>query len=109
MNFTMFVLLQRKFYGPTERWMLFSALLRAKVWMNIISNRQSGVKGNMIGEGRILGGVCCLSSRLSSFVLFLYDHAIYYVDTHILSEVCETYSQVCWYKEVQDGLFTASQ
>lgn len=48
---------ERKFYGPTERRMLFSALLRAKVWINIITNMRNGVKGNMAGEGRILGGV----------------------------------------------------
>lgn len=48
---------KRLFYGPVERHMLFSAIFKLKVWLNIVSNLQSGVKGNLKGDGSILGGV----------------------------------------------------
>lgn len=48
--------LQKHFYGPVERRMFLSGLLRATVWKNIIRSWKRGVNGNLEGEGRILGG-----------------------------------------------------
>ena len=49
-----FIFLQRRFYGPKERWMNLEGFLRVGVWKSII--RSHGVAGNMKGEGRLLGG-----------------------------------------------------
>uniref|UniRef100_A0A3B5BEG8 Peroxiredoxin-like 2A n=1 Tax=Stegastes partitus TaxID=144197 RepID=A0A3B5BEG8_9TELE len=48
---------QRKFYGPQERWMLLSMLLRVGVWRNLWRAYRRGFRGNLRGEGLILGGV----------------------------------------------------
>uniref|UniRef100_A0AC34FWF5 Thioredoxin domain-containing protein n=1 Tax=Panagrolaimus sp. ES5 TaxID=591445 RepID=A0AC34FWF5_9BILA len=46
----------RKFYGPKERWMpVWLGFLRLSTYMN--AYRTSGTKGNFEGEGRLLGGV----------------------------------------------------
>ena len=50
----MIIFLQRRFYGPKERWMNLEGFLRVGVWKSII--RSHGVAGNMKGEGRLLGG-----------------------------------------------------
>ncbi|CAG6017115.1 unnamed protein product [Menidia menidia] len=48
---------QRKFYGPQERWMFLSMFLRIGVWKNIWRAYRRGVRGNLKGEGFVLGGV----------------------------------------------------
>lgn len=48
---------QRGFYGPQERWMSVSGILRAGVWMNGWRAYQSGYWGNVRGEGFVLGAV----------------------------------------------------
>ncbi|RXN08784.1 redox-regulatory protein FAM213A-like [Labeo rohita] len=48
---------QRGFYGPQERWMGVSGILRAGVWMNGWRAYQSGYGGNVRGEGFVLGAV----------------------------------------------------
>ncbi|KAF4106238.1 hypothetical protein G5714_012228 [Onychostoma macrolepis] len=48
---------QRGFYGPQERWMGVSGILRAGVWMNGWRAYQSGYWGNVRGEGFVLGAV----------------------------------------------------
>lgn len=55
-NFKIICSHQRRFYGPVERTMLFSGLLRLSVIKKILDTRKKGVDGNMKGEGRILGG-----------------------------------------------------
>lgn len=57
---------ERRFYGPKERWMLLSALLRPTVWMSMF--RARGVEGNMKGEGRLLGGVFLVGPREAGVV-----------------------------------------
>uniref|UniRef100_A0A0K0EMD2 Peroxiredoxin-like 2A n=1 Tax=Strongyloides stercoralis TaxID=6248 RepID=A0A0K0EMD2_STRER len=48
----------RKFYGPNERWMpLWIGFLRPKLWLSYKKAKDSGVEGNLEGEGRLLGGV----------------------------------------------------
>ncbi|CAJ1067396.1 unnamed protein product [Xyrichtys novacula] len=48
---------KRNFYGPTLRWMCFSMFLRIGVWRNIWRAYRRGFRGNIKGEGLILGGV----------------------------------------------------
>ncbi|KAL5019243.1 hypothetical protein ScPMuIL_004965 [Solemya velum] len=48
---------ERTFYGPHERWMSLALLLRVGVISNIYRNTKKNIKGNMEGEGRLLGGV----------------------------------------------------
>ncbi len=48
---------QRGFYGPRQRWMGVSGILRAGVWMNGWRAYQSGFWGNVRGEGFVLGAV----------------------------------------------------
>ncbi|KAH9494920.1 Peroxiredoxin-like 2A [Bulinus truncatus] len=52
----------RRFYGPVERTMLFSGLLRVNVIRKILETKNRGIEGNMQGEGRILGGVFVIGS-----------------------------------------------
>uniref|UniRef100_A0A0K0F1E4 Peroxiredoxin-like 2A n=1 Tax=Strongyloides venezuelensis TaxID=75913 RepID=A0A0K0F1E4_STRVS len=48
----------KKFYGPKERWMpTWVGFLRPKLWINYKKSKDSGVEGNLEGEGRLLGGV----------------------------------------------------
>uniref|UniRef100_A0A8C2DQA7 Peroxiredoxin-like 2A n=1 Tax=Cyprinus carpio TaxID=7962 RepID=A0A8C2DQA7_CYPCA len=48
---------QRAFYGPLQRWMGVSGVLRAGVWMSGWRAYQSGYWGNVRGEGFLLGAV----------------------------------------------------
>lgn len=48
---------ERRFYGPKERWMFLTGLMRPSVYMAMYRVSQKGVSGNMDGEGRLLGGV----------------------------------------------------
>uniref|UniRef100_A0A3B4YCF4 Peroxiredoxin-like 2A n=1 Tax=Seriola lalandi dorsalis TaxID=1841481 RepID=A0A3B4YCF4_SERLL len=48
---------QRNFYGPQERWMFLSMLLRIGVWRNLWRSYRRGFRGNVRGEGLVLGGV----------------------------------------------------
>lgn len=48
---------KRSFYGPRERKMGVLAFLRVGVWLNGLRAFQKGFKGNVFGEGFVLGGV----------------------------------------------------
>lgn len=48
---------EKKFYGPEQRWMFLSGFFRYSVWKSIFRARSKGVEGNLVGEGRLLGGV----------------------------------------------------
>ncbi|CAK6953218.1 unnamed protein product [Scomber scombrus] len=48
---------QRHFYGPRQRWMCLSMFLRVGVWRNIWRAYRRGFRGNLKGEGLVLGGV----------------------------------------------------
>lgn len=50
-------LLQKKFYGPERRKMMFMGFVRLGVWYNFFRARSGGFSGNLEGEGFILGGV----------------------------------------------------
>ena len=49
--------IKRNFYGPRERWMLFSMFLRVGVWQSLWRATRRGFMGNLKGEGSVLGGV----------------------------------------------------
>ncbi|TMS04245.1 Redox-regulatory protein FAM213A [Larimichthys crocea] len=48
---------KRNFYGPQERWMFLSMVLRIGVWRNLWRAYRKGFRGNFRGEGFVLGGV----------------------------------------------------
>uniref|UniRef100_A0A3Q3EPY8 Peroxiredoxin-like 2A n=1 Tax=Labrus bergylta TaxID=56723 RepID=A0A3Q3EPY8_9LABR len=48
---------KKHFYGPQLRWMCFSIFLRIGVWRNIWQAYRRGFRGNITGEGLVLGGV----------------------------------------------------
>lgn len=53
----LFLVLQRRFYGPRERKMGLLAFLRVGVWMNGLRAFKKGFMGNVFGEGFVLGAV----------------------------------------------------
>lgn len=55
-------LLQKKFYGPQRRKMMFMGFVRLGVWSNFFRARSGGFSGNLEGEGFILGGVFVVGS-----------------------------------------------
>eukprot|EP00058_Branchiostoma_floridae_P010398 XP_002595886.1 hypothetical protein BRAFLDRAFT_62377 [Branchiostoma floridae] len=57
-----FLDLERRFYGPHERWMSLAGLLRVNFWLNIRRVMEKKVEGNYEGEGRLLGGVFVVGS-----------------------------------------------
>lgn len=57
MGLRCFLLLQKKFYGPQRRKMMFMGFVRLGVWYNFFRARNGGFSGNLEGEGFILGGV----------------------------------------------------
>ena len=50
-------ILQKKFYGPQRRKMMFMGFVRLGVWQNFFRAWNGGFSGNLDGEGFILGGV----------------------------------------------------
>lgn len=63
---------EKKFYGPTERWMSVPmGFFRIGVWQNILRVRKSGIPGNLEGEGRLLGGVFVIGKGDQGI---LYEH-----------------------------------
>ncbi|TKS85652.1 Redox-regulatory protein FAM213A [Collichthys lucidus] len=48
---------KRNFYGPRERWMFLSMVLRIGVWRNLWRAYRKSFRGNFRGEGFVLGGV----------------------------------------------------
>lgn len=57
---------ERRFYGPVERTMMFSGLLRFSVISKLMNTKPPG---NLKGEGRILGSVFVIGSG-SQGILF---------------------------------------
>lgn len=48
---------KRRFYGPRQRWMLWTGLIRPSVWMAAHRASKKNITGNLKGEGRLLGGL----------------------------------------------------
>jgi len=67
-----FLDVERRFYGPKERWMSMPmGFLRLGVWKNIWRVSRASIPGNLEGEGRLLGGVFVLGPGKSGI---LYEH-----------------------------------
>ncbi|KAK9966006.1 hypothetical protein ABG768_005060 [Culter alburnus] len=60
---------KRGFYGPQERWMGVSGILRAGVWTNGWRAYQNGYWGNVRGEGFVLGAVYVIGPRQQGILL----------------------------------------
>lgn len=60
---------QRGFFGPLERWMGVSGILRGGVWMNGWRAYQSGYWGNVKGEGFVLGAVYVIGPQQQGILL----------------------------------------
>lgn len=50
------IVFQRHFYGPQERWMNIPGIFNFETIVNIIKEIRKGTPGNVVGEGRLLGG-----------------------------------------------------
>ncbi|KAM3606123.1 uncharacterized protein V6R79_011019 [Siganus canaliculatus] len=59
----------RNFYGPQERWMFLSMLLRVGVWRSLWRAYRKGFGGNLRGEGLVLGGVFVIGPRDQGILL----------------------------------------
>ena len=46
---------EKRFYGPEERRMLLTGMLRWSVWQNLRRASNKGVDGNLKGDGSLLG------------------------------------------------------
>jgi len=54
---------EKRFYGPKERWLpIWHGFFRFDTFAHAIRAKSNGVKGNMTGEGRLLGGVFMFAS-----------------------------------------------
>ncbi|KAI6190999.1 Selenoprotein U [Aphelenchoides bicaudatus] len=61
---------KKYFYGPNERWLpKWIGFLRVSTYLNGYKSHKAGYRGNMIGEGRLLGGVYLIDHDQ-----FLYNH-----------------------------------
>ncbi|CAB1312859.1 unnamed protein product [Coregonus sp. 'balchen'] len=61
---------ERALYGPVERWMFLSALLRIGVWRSLWRAYRKGCTGNIIkGEGLVLGGVFVIGPKDQGILL----------------------------------------
>ncbi|PIO31144.1 hypothetical protein AB205_0078360, partial [Aquarana catesbeiana] len=61
--------LQKRFYGPQKRKMMFLGLIRLGVWQNFRRAWKAGFEGNLEGEGLILGGVFVIGSGNQGILL----------------------------------------
>lgn len=62
---------EKRFYGPEERRMLVTGMLRWSVWQNIRRATSKGVEGNLKGDGSLLGSVFLLGPGSQGI---LYEH-----------------------------------
>lgn len=60
---------KRHFYGPLSRKMGLMGFVRVSVWQNFLRAWQKGYKGNLDGEGLILGGVFVIGAREQGILL----------------------------------------
>ncbi|KAG0722015.1 Redox-regulatory protein FAM213A [Chionoecetes opilio] len=62
---------EKRFYGPEERRMLLTGMLRLSVWQNLRRASSKGVEGNLKGDGSLLGSVFLLGPGGQGI---LYEH-----------------------------------
>jgi len=61
----------KRFYGPKERRMSLTGLMRPSVWKNMSRAKSKGVKGNLKGDGTLLGSVFLIGPGQQGI---LYEH-----------------------------------
>ncbi|KAI6213649.1 FERM domain-containing protein [Aphelenchoides besseyi] len=60
---------EKHFYGPSQRWLPFwMGGLRFSTYYNAYLTKKDNVKGNMKGEGRLLGGVYLIKNNELAYV-----------------------------------------
>lgn len=59
----LFLDVDKKFYGPDERRMLWMGFLRLSMWTSIIGTIKKDIPGNLEGDGTLLGGVFVLGPK----------------------------------------------
>ncbi|KAJ8365299.1 hypothetical protein SKAU_G00141300 [Synaphobranchus kaupii] len=64
-----FLDIEKRFYGPRERKMGLSAFFRWGVWRNGLRAFRNGFKGNVQGEGFVLGAVYVIGAGLQGIAL----------------------------------------
>jgi len=62
---------EKKFFGPKERRMLITGLLRFNLYSRIYAVKQKGIEQNFNGDGSLLGGVYVIGSGDQGI---LYEH-----------------------------------
>jgi len=62
---------EKRFYGPEERRMLLTGMVRWSVWKNIFRANAKGVQGNLKGDGTLLGSVFLIGPGQQGI---LYEH-----------------------------------
>lgn len=62
---------ERAFYGPLERWTSFPGIFNFVSVSHIVKSLMKGHKGNMDGEGRLLGAVFVIGPGNSGII---YQH-----------------------------------
>jgi len=67
---------ERRFYGPKQRTMFLSGLVRPSVWKALSRAKKKGVTGNFEGEGRILGGLFVVGPG-DQGILYEYREAVF--------------------------------
>uniref|UniRef100_A0A8R1DFC8 Peroxiredoxin-like 2A n=1 Tax=Caenorhabditis japonica TaxID=281687 RepID=A0A8R1DFC8_CAEJA len=59
---------ERHFYGPNERWLpIWMGFLRFGTYSNTYKAKQAKVEGNLVGEGRLLGGVYLIANNTIAY------------------------------------------
>lgn len=60
---------ERVFYGPNQRRMMWTGLLRINTYTSLMSAKRQGIEGNIEGEGNVLGGVFVIGPGEQGIVL----------------------------------------
>uniref|UniRef100_A0A0P4WQW8 Peroxiredoxin-like 2A n=1 Tax=Scylla olivacea TaxID=85551 RepID=A0A0P4WQW8_SCYOL len=83
---------EKRFFGPEERRMMVTGMLRWSVWQNMRRATSKGVEGNLKGDGSLLGSVFLLGPGSQGI---LYEHREReFGDHHNSTELLEALSKL---------------
>ncbi|KAL7633605.1 UNVERIFIED_CONTAM: hypothetical protein RMT77_016138 [Armadillidium vulgare] len=83
---------EKRFFGPEERRMSLTGLLRATVWKNVFDAKKGGFSGNLKGDGTLLGGVYLIGPGDTGI---LYEHKeMEFGDAHNETELMEVIAKM---------------
>jgi len=83
---------EKCFYGPEERRMLLTGMLRWSVWKNIMRAKEKGIEGNLKGDGTLLGSVFLIGPGSQGI---LYEHReLEFGDHHNSTELLAALEQI---------------